>query len=613
MGVGGKAIPAPEVAVARNKALTGFEQIYEARAVGSLHHADLGQAARKLRRRLNELGERLRAFRQRRIRWIDRGAHPAHGVLLVDRRVKIVAERRAKRDLVALLDGHLVDHRRPHALGLDGQKLHQRLGFGVEALHRAFGIGQRNAGRIQVLARRDVGGFRGDRGPFGLGDRGLRAFERCRERGDIGPAFGDGRKAGFDIGDFAFDPGDALGLLACGLGELVALGGEVGERAGQFAEGLFRSADNGIGLGRARIDAGAALGAGAGFVAQRLFFLGQLRQRRFGVGDERALARDVVGELRQPAVELGQALAGAGLLGVERVAGNQQALQGRGGARFGLAKRRHAQCRFLAALAGLALGDGGFGDGADAQILGAVGFRHLFVGALPAQIIERGLDLADFGRDVAVADCLAGLALERVDLAGQLLDHVIDPEKVRFRGLEAQLSLVTARVQAGNSGGLFEDAAALLGLGLDDLADAALMDESGRTRAGRSVGKQGHDVAGADLAAVDAVERAFFPFDPARDVERVVFVELRRRLVLAVVDLDRDFGGVARRPVVVAGEDDVVHLGGAHRLVRGFAHHPAQRLDQVRLAATVRPDHAGQARLDQEVGRLDEGFEADQP
>jgi len=433
-----------------------------------------------------------------------------------------------------------------------------------------------------------------------------------RERDDIGPALGDGRKAGFDIGDFTFDPGDALGLLARGLGELVALGGEVGERAGQLAEGLFRGADHGIGLARAGIDAGAALGAGTCFVAKRLFFLGKLGQRRFGVGHECALTRDVVGELREPAVELGQTLAGAGLLGIERIAGYQQALQGRGCARLGFAKRRHACCRFLAALAGLALGDGGFGDGAHAQIFSAIGFRHLGVGALPAQIIKRGLDLADFGRDLAIADRLPGLTLERVDLAGQLLDHVIDAKQIRLGGLEPQFGLVAASVQPGNSGGLFKNPAALLGLGLDNFTDAALMDERRRARAGRSVGEQGHDVAGADLTAVDTVERPFFPFDPARDVERVVIVELRRRLVLAVVDLDRDFGGVARRPVVVAGEDDVVHLGGAHRLVRRFAHHPAQRLDQVRLAAAVRPDHAGQAGLDQEIGRLDEGLEANQ-
>ena len=202
-------------------------------------------------------------------------------------------------------------------------------------------------------------------------------------------------------------------------GELVAARGEVGQRAGQLAEGLFRGADDAVGLGRAGIDAGAALGAGPHFVAQRLFFLRKLGQRCFGVGDERALARDVLLELREPPVELGQTLASAGLLGVERVAGDQQALQGGGGARLGFAERRHADGGGLAALAGLALRDGGLGDGAHAQVLGALAVRHLGVGAEPAQVIERGFDLADLGRDIAVADRLPGLALERVDLAGQ--------------------------------------------------------------------------------------------------------------------------------------------------------------------------------------------------
>ena len=204
-----------------------------------------------------------------------------------------------------------------------------------------------------------------------VADRGLRAFDRGGHRREVGPALGDGGEAGFDVGDFAFHARDALGLLARGRGELVAPRGEVGERAGQFAEGFFRGADDAVGLGRAGIDAGAAFGAGPHFVAQRLFFLGELGQRGFGVGDQRAFARDVLLELREPAVELGQTLAGTGLLGVERVAGDEQALQRRGGARLGVAERRHAFGGRLAALAGLGLRDRRVGDGANAQVLGA--------------------------------------------------------------------------------------------------------------------------------------------------------------------------------------------------------------------------------------------------
>jgi hypothetical protein len=113
-----------------------------------------------------------------------------------------------------------------------------------------------------------------------------------------------------------------------------------------------------------------------------------------------------------------------------------------------------------------------------------------------------------------------------------LLDHIIDPHEVGFRRLQSQLGLVAARMQAGNAGGLFQHPAALLGLGLDDLADAALVHQRGRARAGRGVGEQRHHVARAHLAAVDAVERAPLALDAARNVERVVFVERRRRLVL---------------------------------------------------------------------------------
>ena len=240
------------------------------------------------------------------------------------------------------------------------------------------------------------------------------------------------------------------------------------------------------------------------------------------------------------------------------------------------------------------------------------GFAEFRIGGDPAQVEQRGLGLADLGGDIAVAHRLARLRLERLHLAGELVDDVFEPQQVLLGRAQPQLCLVPARMQAGNAGGLFQHAAALLGLGLDDLADAALMHQRRRARAGRSVGEQDMHVAGAHLAAVDAVGRAVVALDPARHIERLVVVELRRGLASAVVDMHRHFGVVARRAGVGAGEDHVVHVGGAHRLVRGFAHHPAQRLDQIGLAAAVRSDHAGKPRLDQEIGRLDEGLEAEQ-
>ena len=91
----------------------------------------------------------------------------------------------------------------------------------------------------------------------------------------------------------------------------------------------------------------------------------------------RLFAGGVAFELRQTAFEFSQAFLGAVLFGVERVARDDQPLQGGGGTGLGLAQRRHGFRRRLASFAGFGLGDGRVGDGADAQILGAVGIDDL--------------------------------------------------------------------------------------------------------------------------------------------------------------------------------------------------------------------------------------------
>ena len=123
--------------------------------------------------------------------------------------------------------------------------------------------------------------------------------------------------------------------------------------------------------------------------------------------------------------------------------------------------------------------------------------------------------------------------------AASCLDHVFEPLEIVLGSLEPQLRLVAARMQAGDSGGLLEHAPALLGLRLNDLADPALVHQSRRPRAGRGVGEQDVHVAGAHLAAVDAVDRAVVALDAAGDLQRVELVEgggrgARRELSTAI-------------------------------------------------------------------------------
>ena len=92
----------------------------------------------------------------------------------------------------------------------------------------------------------------------------------------------------------------------------------------------------------------------------------------------------------------------------------------------------------------------------------------------------------------------------------------------------------------------------------------------------------------------------------------VVLVEGGRRAAVGIVEHQPDFGDVARGTLAGAGEDHVVHAGGAHVLVGALAHHPAHRLDEIRFAAAVRTDDAGEARLDLEFRRIAKALESGQ-
>ena len=510
-------------------------------------------------------GERRDPFGQRRIIGVDVDAAPMDRRGGFDRRIEIVAERGPERGFETFLHREQIDDRRPQMLDVDLQHLGQRLGLGVEAVGAPLGFCEGLAGDVERLAGAGLGGF-------GAQHRGFRLGHGCLRRGDGG---GEAVEFGAHRRMFVLEPAAALFVRARGAGELRALRGQVGERSGEFGKSLFGRREDDIGLGDAGIDAEPAVGRRRCLLFERRLLGSELAERVVGVGGQAVLAGDVVGELDETAIELGHALLGARLLAIERLAGDHEPLQGSGGARLGVAQRRQCRGGDRLLFGGFGLRQRTGGDLAHAFVLGALGVHHLLRGGDVAQMEQGRFGLAHLLRHGAIAHCLARLALERVHLLGELADDVFETRQVLLGGAQAQLRLVATRMQAGNAGGFFEDAAALFGLGLDDLADPALVHEGGRTGPGRGVGEQDLDVAGAHLAAVDAIGRALLALDAARDLDRLLTVELGRRRAVGIVDRHADFGGVALRAVVVAGEDDVFHVGRAHGLVRGLAHHPA--------------------------------------
>ena len=608
-----KTVPAPDVAFARHQPLAGLQLRHQLRAALLGHDADLRQTARQFGGGLDMGGERFDAFGQRGIAFGDAGIGPAHRRRRIDRRIEIVAQRCAERFLITFGDVDAVDDRRPQVLGLAIDDLGNRPRFGLQPLHALVGFGQRRAGGFQLLPGGDMGGLGILRGGFGLRERLLRGLHGAGERVEVAEPAGLLRQFldfALDVRDFLIEPRQAIAMGAHAGFKLVAPGGEVGQRRGEFGEQPLGGGQRRLGFRDALIDAAALLDARLDFLFQFRVFGIEPMQRHVGIGGLLLLARDVGRKLRQPAVEFGDALFGALFLAVEHLAGIGEPREPGRGADLGLAQRRQFRGADRLDAGGFGLLAGALGEFTDVEVVGVAGLGHVGICFQPAQVKQHGLGLAHLGRDFAVADRLPRLLLQALDLSGQLPDHILDAGEVGFRGLEAQFGLVAAGMKPGDAGGVFQHAAALLRLGLNDLADLALMHQRRRTRAGGGIGKQDLHVARPHVAAVDAIDGTGLALDPARDFQRLGIVHRGGRRAIRIVDRHHHFGVVARRPVAGAGENHRVHVGRAQRFVRGFAHRPAQRLDQIGLAAAVRPDHAGQARLDHEVGGFDERFKS---
>jgi hypothetical protein len=329
-----------------------------------------------------------------------------------------------------------------------------------------------------------------------------------------------------------------------------------------------------------------------------------------GVAVEPGFALDVVGQLGDTAFQRGDGFAHAGLLAGQRVALHLGALQHGRGHGVLVAQRRQGGLGALARagrIAGGGFGAGGLG-GAFTQCRLGRGAR--LIGGMPAPPQQNALGATQLHADFAVSRCLPGLTRQLGQLRGQLLDDVLDSRQVGLGGVQPQFGLVPALVQARDAGRLLQHAPARARLGVDQLGDLALPDQRRRMRPGRGIGEQQLHVARAHVLAAKLVGRAGVAGDPAHDLQRIGIVEARRRQPFGIVDMQHHLGEIARRARGRAGEDHVLHTAAAHGGGAVFAHHPAQRLQQVGLAAAVRPDDAGQPLADQKIGGVDEALEA---
>ncbi len=151
-----------------------------------------------------------------------------------------------------------------------------------------------------------------------------------------------------------------------------------------------------------------------------------------------------------------------------------------------------------------------------------------------------------------VAPRRAGLPLQVADLPVDFIAHILQALQVLTRIGDARLGLAAALLVARNAGGLLDEGAHVLGLGLDDPRDHALLDDGVAARSQARAQEQLGDVPAPAARAIDVVVGAAI----AR------YHALQRHLVVA---------GVGAADAAVAVVEHQLDGGRAHRLARGWS------------------------------------------
>nr|BFE68447.1 hypothetical protein GCM10020092_017480 [Actinoplanes digitatis] len=200
-----------------------------------------------------------------------------------------------------------------------------------------------------------------------------------------------------------------------------------------------------------------------------------------------------------------------------------------------------------------------------------------------------------------------GLLAQRLELAAQLGGEVVEPVQVGLHRVELADRLLFALAMLEDAGGLLDEGAAVLGLGVQHRVEPALADDDVHLPADAGVAEQFLDVEQAAGAAVDLVFTLAGAEHPAGDRHLGV---VDGQGAVAVVDREGHLGAAERGAVGGAGEDDVLHLAAAQRLGALLAEDPCDGVDDVGLAGAVRTHHTGDARLQPQRRSGGEGLEA---
>ena len=245
---------------------------------------------------------------------------------------------------------------------------------------------------------------------------------------------------------------------------------------------------------------------------------------------------------------------------------------------------------------------------------------------------EHGAELAfQFAFQLLIALGFRGLALERIHLAGDLFEDVEHAREVLLGALQFGLGKTPAALVFRDPGRFFDHRAAVLRLGGKNLADTPLLDDRVAFRTKAAAHENVLDVAQPGLTAINEILAFTRPEQTprngdlarlgtrmvndgmaARGVNFVNLVRFRRDLLSQRVDQHHGYGSHPNRlPRLRSREDHVFHAGAAQTPSRLFTKHPADRIAEVRFAASVRTDHSGDpVAIESQLGTVTKRFKS---
>ncbi|GBR22715.1 hypothetical protein AA3271_1322 [Gluconobacter japonicus NBRC 3271] len=248
---------------------------------------------------------------------------------------------------------------------------------------------------------------------------------------------------------------------------------------------------------------------------------------------------------------------------------------------------------------------------------GLSGFGQIIFAALYGEIgagVQEGMKLnlgfTQLFRDLTIFPRLNGLFFEASEPLFDLKAQVFGAGKVGFGLAKFQFRIMAAGMKARDASGLFQQKAALFGLGRDKLADTVLADDGRASCTGRQIGKKRLHVTRTHDAAIDTVFAAGATLGTTRDFKIFSVLKWSGGKTLGAGQMKRDLSDVPGRTCACSSKDQVVQLATPEGAGGGLTHGPAQAFDDIGFAAAIWTDNARQARKNVNAHLIGEAFEA---